>query len=860
MAPDTLETWALALAIVGAAGCDDTPATDLAEERGSTAEGPIGSGCRLLDDARRCQLAGDTLSLWFPDVEPSWRWTLDGDATQASIQSADNGVRFSFDASIFEGEAHTLVLWDPRDDTQRFGLVLVPDPLGLNNFGFGDEVQAAFENPSPQDDRRRVANTLLAGTSASKVEEVARVHYARLLNYDRRNPTGSEESTLALLHQEDRLAAEHGLWGVRCDAGLVALSRGMVLERPDLTRRGSELEAQCRWRSAALGARFDHYLGRQALLQGAYAEAEARFLSLSSVAARVLPARDRIEASSDLMDLYVRTGRSSEAKRELESLESLPLGDCERAALGAHTGFVRVRERQGGEGDLGDPRPGLEAALRAHAQGPCKNAFLFTHDLVKLGYDAVLRDDVSALRGYVDRLSEERPVGKYRWQVAELKMELAVAEERYSELPALASAMDALLEDGEPEAQWRRHMILAKAAVAQGDNRAAEEAFVAAEAVLDTLWAGVSSDAVRARWLAVYRQSALGLLRVRLNAGDLEGAACAARLARRRALDLPGETDAVESSCERTWARGGGEAVFLIVPETDDDWYVFLIVEERVVEAKLVPAPTSEQDAHWWDPWTVALRSAARVRVLASGAALRFPLHQLAWRDEALIRQRPVTFGLDLDPKGSRKSPASPSAVVVFADVDPYRSLGRYAPDIHDLNGALDDAGWSPRWLETSHSTQTLSEAVTDGGLLVYYGHGERVEATGSATLSNANDVGSTALLMSRDVYWGVEDVSSLNRVPRWAVLLGCDVGFPDGRSWAGGQNLAHAFLLSGTSEVLAATGPVDAALAAEVGEPLLATDASPGFRLSDALHRVWAGTRTSETAAPIGALRVWSR
>ena len=134
------------------------------------------------------------------------------------------------------------------------------------------------------------------------------------------------------------------------------------------------------------------------------------------------------------------------------------------------------------------------------------------------------------------------------------------------------------------------------------------------------------------------------------------------------------------------------------------------------------------------------------------------------------------------------------------------------------------------------------------------------MRVTGSSALSHAEDVGSTALLVARDAHWGVDDVSTLERAPRWAVLLGCDVAFPDGRSWTGGLNLVHAFLLAGTHEVLAATGPIDATVAAEVGVPLFAADASVTLELSDALHRVWIDADRTKTEPLLGALRVWSR
>lgn len=848
------------LALGAVVGCDGPTAASAIPQRDPATVEPVWSGCWLLADGQRCQLARAQVRLWFPDADPAWRWTLDDDEADPTVEDVLDGVRFSFDVSAFEDGAHTLALWGVGDEAPLFALELVPDPIATENFEFGEDVKAALAS-SDSRERRDVANALLAGPTRSRLEKVARVHYARALRYDARDPGGSADAVLNLLEQEEQLAEEMGLWGVRCRAALVGLYWGTYREDPALLQRWGQHEARCRDRSAALGARFDHYLGKQALHEGEYAEAQERLLSAQAIAARVRP-QQTLEAGKELLDLYVRTGRWSEAQEEVASLQArLPMGTCERAEAESWIGYARIRARQSGTADLGEPGPGLDTAQRMHApQGKCDDVALHTHDLTKLGYAASLRGDTSALRSHVDRLSEERLDGKYRHQAAELELELAVAEQRYADVPALASAMDALAEDGEPEARWRRSMILAKAAISQADNQAAQEAYVAAESVLDDLWAGVTSYAVRARWLSAYRRSALGLMRLRLDVGDLEGAACAARSARLRALDLKDELGITNEPCHRTWARGANEAVFLIVPETDDDWTVFVVVQERVVEVARVQAPAPGSDTEWWSSWADTINSASRVRILASGAALRSPLHQLAWRGEPLIRQLPVTFGLDLDPERTQQAPESPTASVVFADADPYRALDRYSDDVREAHAALERGGWEPRWLETSARPLRMADATARGGLLVYYGHGERVEVAHSAPMTNTNDVGSTALLVARNQHWGVDDVSALDRVPRWAVLLGCDVAFPDADSWSGGLNLAHALLLAGTREVLAATGPLDAAAAAELAAPLLAVDASGRLELSDALHSAWSARPDSEQQQSLAALRVWSR
>lgn len=838
--------WALVALVSCASACDDQP--DAVDEPSLESRDALWSGCTLLDDGRGCELTHRVLRIWFEEDDPLWRWTLDGQPVEPEVEAAEGGSRFAFGSEEIRAGG-LLAAWISESPSPAFELRLVANPVDASAYDFGETVVDAAD--ASHSERERVADALLSEEAVSPRESLARLHHARILRYDSGDPSGSAKAAVPALEREVELAAQLGFWGARCNATLALLFYAGRQEKLVSFERWSSLEAECRERSAGLGVGFDDYLVRHGLSMGAYTEAETRLERMSAVAARIQP-EGALQAALHRITLYSRTGRRNEVRREVDALEASSKEGCPQAERDSWAGFARVRALQAGHDDLGDPRPGLRRALRAH-QGPCQSVAWETYDWLKLGAASALMDDVDGLAEAVDHLESRTLEPKEQRQLAELRLERAVAEQRFDDIPALASQLDALLQRGEPEARWRFQMISAKAAERRDDLPATEQAYVAAEAVLDELWSDVASGTLRAHWLGSYRRSALGLVRTRLALGDLEGAACAARVARARALHPSGSSARV---CNRPWTRSSDEAVFLILPETSNDWLVFSIDGDGVRKAASVRAPSS--DGGWWDEWEEEIEGATQVRILASGKALRHGLHRERWRGRPLNQGRPVTFGLDL-PIDAAKPGSAETALVLFSDADRYRSLRRYAPSVRSMADTLDRAGWTTRW-EDEVDPSALSGALPSGGLFVYYGHGERVDLHGNASLSERADLGSTALLLAGDTRWGVDDASALEHVPRSAVLLGCDVGFPDPETWTGGLNLAHALLLAGTTEVLAATGPIDAATAARVGIDLLAAEPSTNFTLSRALHEVWGALPESPTDSALGPFRVWSR
>ena len=104
--------------------------------------------------------------------------------------------------------------------------------------------------------------------------------------------------------------------------------------------------------------------------------------------------------------------------------------------------------------------------------------------------------------------------------------------------------------------------------------------------------------------------------------------------------------------------------------------------------------------------------------------------------------------------------------------------------------------------------------------LLHYAGHGRRAGLSGW----------DSALVLADDTSLGVDDILALARAPA-VVLSGCETGTSDAHALAGGMNLGRAFLLAGARSVIAASGVLDDAIAAEVSAELYAAFA-PGEQL----------------------------
>jgi len=880
----------LALAVL--LSCDDPPPEtestrdSLQAEQAELwrADAVLWIGCDAAASRNHCEIDDGEITVWVPGAADGMKWSLGGVPLEPlSVTrthdfgrgpNSHSGTRFVLPVHVPEGGS-TLAVSDDND-RERWSLPLIPYALEPSRLGYEVDRDRARAETDPAT-RHALGLALLDGIEARPpLERLARLRDARRLAFDPKDYAASFDRMEPLLVRVAETAASLGRWSEQCQAASVGAYFAEFNLDLEAAQRWQPWDEPCRARAARWQVELDSYFGALAIRRGDYEQAAQR-LSRSRTNSVRLGMPRGTEVSLEYATLLCRTGRWSEAGRELAAIEQWPTDTCSAAMADSRIGFLRLRARERGL-DIGDPRPVLLRALRKHQVGAdCERLDTRDYDVLKLGFAALARGDANEARQRIASLDPRRLTGKFPPQYDELAAGVALLDADPNAARRAVASMAANLQRRpkvEAEMGWRLAMVQARVAEADDDAEAALAAYRRAEAVLDALRDDVHSGVTRDRWLTGYHQSALLLVERLVEAGALEDAACAARTARTRALVLEDTFDVASvrdlehpHGCEHRWSRRPDELVILVVPRPDGTWRVFEILDDvvrRTSVASRLPTPGEPQSADWWNPWTASLERSKAVRILASEAALAVPFHALDWDGEPLASRRPVVYGLDLPPVTFERA-AARRAHVAFADVDPLRTLDRYGPDVAQVAEALSQRGWSVGYDASGVDLRRVEAALASVSLFHYYGHGERRAPTPVTDALRPDDVGTTALLLDDDTSLEVDDVLELEQTPRWVVLLGCHVGFPDTHGWSGGLSLAHAFLLAGAQQVVASTEPLDAQAAAALGPqlypPVMRDEHSTPFDLSVNLHKVWAAHAETETEHPQWqSLRVWSR
>ncbi len=800
------------------------------------------SGCGVTQTG--CEVATAPLVVWIENPWPG-RFAFDGVELEPKAEiEVDGGVRSTFVAERFRSRGG--LTWAPRDGEVAWSLSVEPSRL-LAAQRLGGDMATEGGSGTPDDD--------------DDIGTLARLQRARRRAFSASDPVRSKAAVEPVLADIVELATKLGRWGDACEAATVGLYFAAESQDADGMQRWAELEEPCRAHGSR-GDDFDYYLGLRASDVGNYDEAISRLRRVSEHTHRLGTPFEPL-ARRSMVTTFVRLGHWAEAADELARLATLELelDPCDRADLNADVGYHRVVARQQGEADLGDPVVPLQRALKAHdTGGECENIHARNHDLIKLGYAAAQAGDVSALRRWLAEIDEPALTPKYTWQQAELKVELALASGDGSRAAGALQDFEAqLIQQRALEPRWRAHMLRARLAQLREDPDSQARAYADAEATLDEPRGRLADGSMRDRWLAVYRRSALAWIELLLAQRQLEAAACVARRARVRGLEaFTTQPTGERSGCPRPWQRHARELVLLVVPRRDAAWWVFVVEHDAVTQVRELP-PLGD-DPRWWSRFDDVLERNARVRILPSQSAVTVDFHAASWRGRPLIASRPVEYGLDLAASEDPWKPdgTEPRAAVVFSDSDPLRALGRYANDVVESRSVLDERGWSTRLEGPEVTLAGMREVVASSDLLHYFGHGTREDE--ARVLVREAEVGSTALTLAGGDRLRIEDVLGASRVPRHVVLLGCRLGHADALGWSGGLNLADAFLLAGTQQVLASPVALEASSAARLG-PRLFADVGPGaLDLAVASSRMWAQLDDTADAPHWTALRVWSR
>ncbi|WP_438010043.1 CHAT domain-containing protein [Sorangium sp. So ce321] len=299
-------------------------------------------------------------------------------------------------------------------------------------------------------------------------------------------------------------------------------------------------------------------------------------------------------------------------------------------------------------------------------------------------------------------------------------------------------------------------------------------------------------------------------------------------------------------------ALAEGELMLVLHP-IRDGWAGFAVSRGDVMARRLpaldLSAPAAELAAGLLAPFAAPLRAATRLRVAAHGELDRIDFHALPWEGAPLVDRMPVTYGLDLPERGARPADAAgaprpadaagaprptdaagaPRSALVVAD--PRRDLPAARREADAVARALEGRGLRVERLSGGLAThRAVAGALEQPGieLFHYAGHG----------FFGGLDGWDSGLALAGGSELAVGDILALRRAPARVVLSGCDTARTEASPGARGLGLglAQALLVAGARSVIAATRPVDDALAERVMAALYAGEQQdPGAQLREA-------------------------
>lgn len=470
---------------------------------------------------------------------------------------------------------------------------------------------------------------------------------------------------------------------------------------------------------------------------------------------------------------------------------------------------------------------------------------------------AVELKEARAIPGEVD--------ARVRVWFADVEARLALARKQGARAAELYEGMARMAERaGLPEARWRGALGRAEA-LESIQNPGARDAYAAAEAILDQQAFAIPLGEGRGGFFHERSWGTRLHVDLLVRQGDLRGAMAAARVARSRALRLLWTSERLSDLDEgarlrwqraatrirtgrdalarleaESWAlaadqeaiakarrdglereiqaalddalsqlgtppkrpamtRQEREAILLAHP-LREGWLLLLDAPSGLRWRRISALPLSEplaQQAEWLiRPFAPALVGVEQLRILAYGEAQTLDWQALPHEGLPLAAQLPVVYGLDL---ARSSAPASPHRRASILS-DPSGDLRQARAEGREAASLLAAAGYEVEHRTGREVTRTaLEQALSSASLLHFAGHGR---------FQGEDGLASGLLLADKEVF-SLRDLLVVPAVPGVVLLSGCETGRSDLRG-GDGLGLAQAFLLAGSSAVLAAPREVD--------------------------------------------------
>jgi tetratricopeptide (TPR) repeat protein len=670
----------------------------------------------------------------------------------------------------------------------------------------------------------------------------------------------------------------------------------------------------------------DYFLGLLAMETGDLRTAIPKLSASAAGAARLGQDDQRGAALEVLSEALVTLGRDAESASAAEQARALLPEDaepCERVRGLSNFGWALLRAG-GGAKQRDDALQ--EAQALAATKCPAELGHVLTNIAVaehSSGHTERARQALSAARAATET-PEPRDA---EWWLA-IEGRLALAEGRPAEAQDAFDALQALGEAAAlPRAVFEGRLGRAEVLVARGDEPAARVAFDAAnqalsqwaafvplgegregflrahscvaEAELGALvaWSGRSGDPDGARREALHAASraasravaawaglsaverlpetqrtlwleAVGRYRaqrvvVEERAAGLAGGPSseldAARSALQRELEsafaLLGPQEATSRTKEAPSSPPAGE-IQLAFASLGVSW-ITLAATLAETWAEPIPRSSGRPPREVLERASVSLRQAlaraTRVRVVSDGPGSGIDVHALELAGVPLLATHTVTYGLDVGAPSSARPVAARVAVVV---VDPTRDAPAIRATADGTAVELGRAGFAVERIEGENAThEALRDALERPEVDLFYYAGHAVYEGLAGSLAGLHVAAEGRLTVS--------DILALERVPRQVVLLACEGGRTETGS-ATGLGVAQAFVLRGAEIAIAATRPVEDAMAARLGVAL-SRELGAGKPPSDALASSQAALyedQPAELERPDGwgAFRAWVR
>lgn len=200
-------------------------------------------------------------------------------------------------------------------------------------------------------------------------------------------------------------------------------------------------------------------------------------------------------------------------------------------------------------------------------------------------------------------------------------------------------------------------------------------------------------------------------------------------------------------------------------------------------------------------PFRQQILAAERIRILPYGPLRDVDFQALPFGDDVLLTAKPVIYGLDIAPNGTARPEGRERRALLVAN--PSGNLPFSVAEATAVEKGI--RRWHSRWrierlVEAAADAERVRSGLESADLFHFSGHGKFSGVGGT----------DSSLLLAADRRLTVGEVLVLPRVPRWVLLSGCETARTAPEARVEGLGLANAFVLAGSSAVVASVRSVD--------------------------------------------------